>query len=207
MSSNSIHYSIMVVDIESFGRRLNPAQAALRAAMYRVVRAAAGDAQLSWDEFVALDRGDAILMLVPPNISPVVLAGTFLRALDINLSEWARTAGPERTMRFRVAMHHGLVSEDEHGWVGEAINTTTRLVDAQPLREALKAATWAHLAFIVSDEIYRGVIRHEYRTIDASTFQPVHLTAKELEDTVAWVHVPQYPADRADPSRVPDPAR
>ena len=68
-----------------------------------------------------------------------------------------------------------------------------------------------HLAFIVSDEIYRGIIRHEYRFIDASTFRPVRLSRKEL-DTTAWVHVPGYPAppglppaETAPPPKGPDP--
>ena len=89
--------------------------------------------------------------------------------------------------------------------------STARLVDAQPLRDTLAAASRAHLAFIVSDEIYRGIIRHEYRFIDASTFRPVRLSLKEL-DTTAWVHVPGYPAppglppaQTAPPPKVPEP--
>jgi len=211
MATRSTHVSILVVDIEGYGRRPNPIQASLRTAMYDVVRGAVADCHLPWDEFTALDRGDGILLLVPPATSPVDLAGPLIRALDEGLTEKARMFSAAHAMRLRVALHAGLVEEDTHGWVGEAINTTARLVDAQPLRDTLAAASRAHLAFIVSDEIYRGIIRHEYRFIDASTFRPVRLSRKEL-DTTAWVHVPGYPAppglppaQTAPPPKGPEP--
>jgi hypothetical protein len=189
-------HAIVVVDIESFGPRTNPLQASLRQAMYEVVREACGEARIEWDTTVALDRGDGIILLVPPATSAVTIAGQFMRALDAVLAEKAVIFSDAHRMRFRVALHQGLCQQDETGWAGEAINTACRLIDAQPLRDALSAAPEARMALVVSDEIYRGVIRHGYRLIDPAAFARVAISAKELVDETAWINVPgrSYPS-------------
>ncbi|MFG1901463.1 hypothetical protein ACQP0I_25305 [Micromonospora carbonacea] len=200
-------HAIVVVDIEGFGRRTNPMQASLRTAMYGVVQRAFADAHLRWEEVFAQDRGDGILMLVPAPVSTVVLAGDLVRALDAGLREKARIFTETHAMRFRVALHQGLCERDGNGWVGEAINTASRLVDAQPLRDALAAASRAVLAFVVSDEIHRGVIRHDYRFIDSSTFAPVVLDMKELRRERVWIQVPGYPYPPGLPDDAPEETR
>ncbi|MGH4011833.1 MAG: hypothetical protein ACRDTH_27335, partial [Pseudonocardiaceae bacterium] len=93
----------------------------------------------------------------------------------------------------------GLVSPDDEGWSGDAINTACRLVDAQPLRDTLAEARRAHVALIVSDSFFQSVIRPGHRSIDPSTFTPVTLTAKNLVDFTAWIQVPGYPTPPALP--------
>jgi class 3 adenylate cyclase len=188
-------HAIVVVDIERFGPRTNPFQASLRQAMYDVVREACAEARIQWDTTVALDRGDGIILLVPPTTSMVTIAGQFLHAVDAVLAEKAAIFSDAHRMRFRVALHQGLCQQDQTGWVGEAINTACRLVDAQPVRDALSAAPEARMALIVSDEIYRAVIRHGYRLIDPAAFARVAINAKELVEETAWINVPgrSYP--------------
>ncbi|OJF10067.1 hypothetical protein [Couchioplanes caeruleus] len=187
-----IFHFIVVVDVEGFGRRKIPAQAALRKVMYEVVEQAFEDVKLEWDAVVRLDRGDSIIMLLPASSgNNVTLAGPFIRALDAGLREKGRMYTADHQMRMRVALHQGNCQRDETGWVGEAINTSTRLVDAPELRATLKKATASMMAFIVSDEIYRSVIRHDFRQIDSASFAPVQLHVKELHEK-AWIHVPGY---------------
>jgi class 3 adenylate cyclase len=188
-------HAIVVVDIEGFGPRTNPLQASLRQAMYDVVREACAEVRIEWDTTVALDRGDGIILLVPPAASTVTIAGQFMRAVDAVLAEKAAIFSDAHRMRFRVALHQGLCQQDETGWIGEAINTACRLVDAQPVRDALTAAPEARMALVVSDEIYRAVIRHGYRLIDPAAFARVAINAKELVDETAWITVPgrSYP--------------
>jgi hypothetical protein len=198
-------HAIVVVDIESFGPRTNPFQASLRQAMYDVVREACAEARIEWDTTVALDRGDGIILLVPPATSTVTIAGQFMRAMDAVLAEKAAIFSDAHRMRFRVALHHGLCQQDETGWVGEAINTACRLIDAQPLRDALTAAPEARMALVVSDDVYRNVIRHGYRLIDPAAFARVGVNAKELVDETAWISVPgrSYPPGLASPRKPP----
>ncbi|MGC4807039.1 hypothetical protein [Micromonospora sp. DT233] len=200
-------HAIVVVDIEGFGRRSNPMQASLRTAMYEVVQNAFADVNLSWGDVFPQDRGDGILMLVPASVSTVVLAGDLVRALDAGLREKARIFTQAHAMRFRVALHQGLCQPDGKGWVGEAINTASRLVDAQPLRLALAAAPRATLAFVVSDEIHRSVIRHDYRFIDSSTFASTRIDMKELRGERVWIQVPGYPHPPGLPDEEPEPDR
>lgn len=185
--------AILVVDIEQFGRRTDPVQAALRTAMYDVVGNAFAKARLNWSDVHDQDRGDGIIMLVGPDTSPVVLAGEVIPAIDEGLREKAKSLTGTHRMRLRVALHQGLCLTDRNGWVGEAINTAARLVDAQPLRDVLTAAARSAMALIVSDEIYRSVIRHEYGSIDAASFARITLDVKELHGQPAWIQVPGYP--------------
>ncbi len=183
---------ILVVDIEGFGKRTVPVQQSLRKAMYEVVQVAFEDTNLDWDTVVRLDRGDGILMLVPTTTgNSVVLAGSFVRALDAALQEKARIYTTEHQLRMRVALHQGNCQRQGR-LGGEALNTASRLVDAQPLRDALQAAKRAQMALIVSDEIYRGVVKHGYRQIDPASFGEVQIEAKELHEP-AWIHLPGHP--------------
>ena len=198
--------AIVVVDIESFGSRANPFQVSLRRAMREVIRESCGQTHIDWDTVEALDRGDGLILLVPPATSTVTLAGAFVRMLDAMLRERAAMSSDAHRMRLRVALHEGNCQRDETCWVGEAINTACRLVDAQPLRDALAAAPEARMALIVSNEIYQGVIRHDYPLIDAASFGPAVIDAKELTGEKVWISVPGRsfpPGRRSEPPPAP----
>lgn len=190
----AVHHWVMVLDIEGFSARSNPVQQSLRRAMYEVLHQAVEQAGLPADAVFTEDRGDGVLVLVQPDVSPILLAGQLLRALDDCLREKAVVFSEAHAMRFRVALHQGLVSRDVQGWSGDAVNYTFRLVDAQPLREVLATASRAKLAFIVSDELYQAVIRHEYRTIDPASYLPIVSEAKHGLELRGWITVPGYPA-------------
>lgn len=199
MQTSTGHFFFLVLDIEGFSIRPDPVQKTLRRAMYEVARAAVADARLSWDGFLRADRGDGIIMLFPSGVSPVTLAGDLIRTLNARLADMAAILDARHRMRFRVAMHHGLATKDAEGWSGNAVNTACRLVDAQPLRDTLKAAAEAHLALIVSDVFHQAVIRPGHRSTDGATFAPVRVDVKELIAYRAWIRVPGYPA----PPRLP----
>src|SRR5262249_21756589 len=185
------YYSILAVDVGGYGRRTERAQAAVRAAMYRSMEAAARAANVPWAECEQLDRGDGILLLVPAYVPPPSLIDPFVAQLDGVLRQHNELSSAEATIRMRVSVHAGLLHRDETGWVGTAINTAARLVDAQVLRDVLAAAERANTALIVSDEIHRSVVVQRHIGLDTATFHPVRVVAKEV-DARAWVHVPGY---------------
>ncbi|MEU1782641.1 hypothetical protein ABZ545_24615 [Streptomyces abikoensis] len=198
-------YSIVVLDIENFSARTNPIQRSLRSAMYEVVDEAVArtlrehEGTRTHEGIRTEDRGDGILMLVPAAVSPVLLAGDFVRALDDELKAKADIFSEAHAMRLRVALHQGLAAPDQRGFSGDAVNFACRLVDAQPVRDVLKAAARARMAFIVSDEIYQGVVRHGYLAIDAAAYQRMSLVIKTGRQVTGWVTVPGYPS----PPRLP----
>ncbi|MEV4638074.1 hypothetical protein AB0J80_12055 [Actinoplanes sp. NPDC049548] len=183
--------AIALVDVEGFGKRTNPVQRQVRADLYEVVRTALTEAGLDPARIAQEDRGDGILM-IDPDASVLRLAGRFVRELDDGLREKARTSAPVARIRLRVAVHLGLAEWDGEGWVGADVNTTARLVDEPQLKAALAAAERANLALIVSGRVFDGVIRHDYRSVDSSTFERVTIDAKELRDEPAWIQVPGY---------------
>jgi hypothetical protein len=193
----AIHRSVMAMDIEGYSTRANPVQHSLRAALYALAEAAAADAGLEWSQFGVQDAGDSILLFVEPTVPPFRLAGPYLRALDDRLAERSGQVSTQYAMRLRVALHGGLVNRDAHGWYGDAVNLTARLLDAQPLREVLKTATRAHLAFIASEHLYTEVISQQYRTIDTAAYQRVRFAAKHTDGLTGWVYVPGYAAPPA----------
>lgn len=203
-------HAVALVDVEGFGGRPNPVQRQVRDDLYEVVRTALTEAGLDPARIDQEDRGDGILM-IDPDVSVLRLAGKFVRELDDGLREKARTSALIARIRLRVAVHQGMCEHDGEGWVGKAVNTTARLVDAAPLKAALVAADRANLALIVSRQVFDDVIRHDYRSVDSSTFERVALNgpqAKELEGETAWIHVPGYtypPGVRPAPATAPPP--
>lgn len=184
-------HAVALVDVEGFGARPNPVQRQVRADLYEVVRTALAEAGLDPARIDQEDRGDGILM-IDPDVSVLKLAGRFVRELGDGLREKARTSAPIAQIRLRVAVHQGMCEYDGEGWVGAAVNTTARLVDAPQLKAALAAADRAHLALIVSGQVFDDVIKHDYRSVDSSTFERVTIDAKELRGEPAWIQVPGY---------------
>ncbi|BAU84327.1 hypothetical protein SLA_3418 [Streptomyces laurentii] len=204
MPGEAMHCWIVVLDIENFSSRPDPIQRSLRTGMYEVLRAALVRAGLPADDIVTEDRGDGVLMIVPATVSPIVLAGPFVRALDDELQQKAVVYSPAHAMRFRVALHQGLTARDGEGWSGDAVNTACRLVDAGPLREVLAAATSSRMVFVVSDGIYQAVVRHGHLSLDPAAYLPMPFRTKHGELVESWVTVPGYPAPPGLPAAVPD---
>ncbi|WP_345963143.1 hypothetical protein ABDE16_21030 [Streptomyces sp. BRB040] len=194
MGEEATHHWIVVLDVENFSSRRDPVQRRVRAAMYRAVAEALRRAGITDADTVSEDRGDGVLMLVAPSVSPRVLAGPFVRELDEALGEYAQEANADHALRLRVALHQGLAARDAHGWSGDAVNTACRLVDAQPLRDVLAEALSARLVLAVSDEVHRGVVRHGHRGIDPAAYLRCDFTIKHGETITSWITVPGYPA-------------
>ncbi|MGY0234282.1 hypothetical protein [Longispora urticae] len=195
---------IAALDIEGYGRRTETEQARLRTAMYRATEAAVTGAGMDWDACVALDRGDSIILLCPPSVSPVLLVQGFQQQLLLALREHA--ADPDApAMRMRLALHVGFVSADPQGWVGNAINAACRLVDLPSLRRVLAQATASPLAAILSDSLHEATVAQHHGGLDAGAYHPVPVVTKELR-TTGWVTVPGYrvPPGLTDPPAPPD---
>jgi hypothetical protein len=181
------HRSILAVDIENSTCRPDQIKGRLRQAMYTILERALGAGDLTdahHDPF--LDRGDGVLTLIRP-----VEQAPKPRLLDTVVPELARlladhnTHHPDHRFRLRVVVHAGEVHYDRRGCFGEALDIAFRLLDAPELKQALRR-TPASLVLIVSEDIYRSVVRHGHR-IDERTFAPLVTTQIDGRRHRGWV--------------------
>lgn len=77
---------------------------------------------------------------------------------------------PQRQLRLRAVMHAGEIHYDSNGCFGHALDIAFRLLDAPPVKKALRM-TSGLLALVVSGDIYRSVVHHGYNGIDRNTFR------------------------------------
>jgi hypothetical protein len=181
--------TILAVDIEGSTERNNSARAKLRDDMYALLEQALLDSGITEDlREPFLDRGDGAIALIHPadTVPKTILLSTFIPLLSEQLAKHGMTADG---FRLRAAVHAGHVHSDQRGMFGEDIDVTMRLLDSPELKARLRRSS-APLVLVVSDYIYRSVIRHGYDGIDERTFAPlVHLRVGGLSYQ-GWVQIP-----------------
>ena len=166
------HRTIAAADIERSTRRLDPVKAELRIILYELFDAAlraAGIHPRHRDEFE--DRGDGLLALIHPveQASAALLFSRMVPKLTQLLTSYNASlpagAQEQHRLRVRVVVHAGEVNYDGHGCFGEALDTAFRLLDAPVAKKALVNGT-GPLLLVVSEDIYRTVVRHGHDGLD-----------------------------------------
>ncbi|MEV7941343.1 hypothetical protein AB0O82_35115 [Kitasatospora sp. NPDC088264] len=217
----------MVLDQEGFTERPSAVQAALSAAIGRVVDealSAAGLDHVRDHKRFARNTGDGLVFGCAPGHLPA-LTHPFLAELESALAREHVRAGTT-PIRLRAAISAGPLPVDggPGDGSGTARNEAHRLVDSTVLKHALAQANpeATHLVAIVSDQVYRDVVLAGYSGLHHSRFTPVlaAVTGKKFRQS-AWVHVPvpsgglvalpppneDVPPHTAAPERVPLTAR
>jgi hypothetical protein len=159
------HRAIVAVDMAGSTARTDTAKVALRCALYEVFEHALHAAGIDDDLHDPLvDLGDGILAVIHPTVPKTLLLNTFVPALGERLAE-------QHDLRLRVVVHAGEVLYDQRGRCGQSLDLSFRLLDAPELKRLLARAA-APLVLVVSEEIYRTVVRHGYPGIDADALFP-----------------------------------
>ncbi|TCO62537.1 ATP-binding protein [Actinocrispum wychmicini] len=185
--SPAMHRTILVVDVAGFGPRTNQQQVAVRDGLYASLERTFADVGVPWHECYQEDRGDGVLVLIPPVFAKSLFVEAFPSTLvDALRRHNARSPAGEQ-IRLRMALHAGEVHDDEHGVVGKAVNLTFRLLDAPVLKKAL-AESPGLLAIVTSAWFFDEVVWHS-ETADPGAYGRVRVVAKEI-DTVAWIRLP-----------------
>jgi hypothetical protein len=177
-----VHRSIVAVDVEGSTKRNNPAKGKLRRILYELLEralTAAGIGPRHLEELA--DRGDGVLILIRPydDVPKTVLVGRLIPALTALLAEHnATVAEPELRMRLRAVVHAGEVHDDDWGFYGDDIDVAFRLLEAPTVKKVLRDAPEAPLALVISEEIWAGIVRHEY--VDSGPYrQRIRVTVGE----------------------------
>ena len=189
--------TILAADIVSFSdsSRDDQERSLLRSAMYDVLQGAFEKSGVPWSACQREDRGDGVLIIVPPMIPTSSLAGPVLRATADGLERHNRKANDAARLQLRIALHTGPVSFDAHGVTGQAVVVAVRLLDA-PIFKTQLAETHSDMGVIVSGYIYDTVIRRGGRPIGHAAFQQVDVRVKGSSST-AWIWIKPAHDDRA----------
>jgi hypothetical protein len=193
-SQPAVHRTIVIVDVENFGdpARTNADQLAVRDTLYAALRRSFAKTRISWAACAIEDRGDGILVLVPPTVPKGRLVTSLPAHLAGMLARHNATHPPQERIRLRMALHAGEVHHDPHGFAGISIIRAFRLIQAPASRSPLRDPS-AVLALIVSGWFYDEVVRH-HPAAGPSRFRQVHVVMKETA-TVGWVRT--FPAGAA----------
>jgi hypothetical protein len=138
-----------------------------------------------WDSCTSEDRGDGLLIVVPPMIPTTKIMERLDSELPRELRLHNHTYSESVRIKLRVAANVGPVMGDLLGVSGEAIIRTARLIEAPVFKEAMASAD-ASLGIIVSAFIYETVIRHAAGLMDVDEYEEVEVKVKE-SSMPAWM--------------------
>lgn len=192
------YHPVVVVDIAGYGGRDHVAQLTARKVLRQVMGAAFRAAALPWARRLWEDRGDGMLIVLPSDVSLLPLVSEMPRRLAGLLRKHNADAHPEHRIAVRLAVHAGSIHRDGSSYVGDAVNLAARVVDADPLREALREAD-SDVVIAISDLVYRETALHDYPEIDRPGYRQLVVQVKETRASV-WIHLPE-PLLSPPPSR------
>jgi hypothetical protein len=189
--------SFLVCDIASFSdaSRVDPVRVRVRKAMYDGLDRSLVGAGLRLDECYHEDRGDGVMVVLPPDVRTELLLTAVVDRLRAEVRHHNAAANEAARMRLRVAVNTGEAESDGRGIVSTALTHAFRLLDAAPLKEAVAAAETG-IALIVSRRVYEDVVRHGRGLVDPGDYYQVQVKVKETCDD-AWVMVPGVRPGRA----------
>jgi tetratricopeptide (TPR) repeat protein len=140
-----------------------------------------------WAECYHEDRGDGVVIVVPPTIATARVVDPLLALLAAKLRAHNRHASDVVRIQLRAVLHVGPVGRDAEGLTGQSLIHAARILDAPVIKERLAAAR-ADLVFAASAYVYENVIRHGPGQVDPATFQRVEDQVKESHIT-AWIRL------------------
>jgi hypothetical protein len=154
--------AMLAVDIAGFTRadRDSEIHLYLRRSLYQILQDALEGSGLPWAECHHEDRGDGVLVIIPPHVPAYGLIDPLPERLRGLIRRHNRVSCDAAQMQLRAAAGIGPLDRDDHGLVGDDLNLLFRTLDARPLRQAL-ADTGAELVLAVSPYVHDNlVIRH-----------------------------------------------
>ncbi|WP_171064474.1 cyclic nucleotide-binding domain-containing protein [Actinomadura soli] len=186
---SSLTCSVLFVDVAGFSRpqRDEADRQVVRDTLYEMLRCAFEESSVSWDGCYHEDRGDGVLVVVPPAVPTEAVADPTLPRLAAELRRHNRRSSAAVRIQLRVALHVGPVTRDREGLNGDAINLAARMLDAPVLREALHTSE-ADMALMTSHHVYETVLKNDRGLINPRSFSRVRINVKEAQ-TEAWMQL------------------
>jgi CRP-like cAMP-binding protein len=180
--------SILFTDIAAFGAHVRNEEdrRLIRRVAYELLWNSCERAGVDWSACHHEDRGDGILLVLPPSTPTSLIIDPLLTYLAARLKQHNHRASDAICIQLRVALHVGPVNSDAEGVTGDAIIYAARLLDAPILKRQL-SETGADVGFITSEFVYDTFVRHGLAGIDPHEYRRVTFQAKESRIR-AWMH-------------------
>lgn len=139
-----------------------------------------------WNACSVGDRGDGLLIVVPPDIPTLTVLEPLLTVLPGELTKHNNSHGEPVRVQLRVAVDVGPIVADTMGVSGEAIIHAARMLEAPEFKQAMTDAGTS-LGMIVSGFVYDIAIKHGTNPLDPAGFAEVQVKVKESE-MPAWMY-------------------
>ena len=163
--------------------------------LYEVLERGFDTSSIPWASCFHEDRGDGALVVVPPGIACKGVIDPLPERLRGLIRRHNHVARDAAAIQLRAAAHIGLVDHDGNGFVGSDINLLFRMLQARPVKRAI-ADSGAEFALIVSDYVYRNVVRRYPSLVDPGAFESVRLQLKST-NARAWTYIPGHTPARS----------
>jgi CRP-like cAMP-binding protein len=189
-SWNGQNCTIVLIDVANFGARTRSDRdrRRIRAALYQISQPLF-DHPDRQHHYHREDRGDGILLVIPPHVPTSSIVDRILDNLVTLLHRYNSTATLATRIQIRVALHVGPVVSDAYGVDGRAIIQAARLLDAPALRRHL-AETGADLGFITSPYVYDTIIQPNPGPVDPVVYRQLKCQVKKQAFN-AWMYLAQ----------------
>lgn len=118
-----LNCSVLLTDIAGFGdpKRNDGDRAFMRKQLYEILRSALAVSGVPWTACYHEDRGDGVLVVLPPTHPTMRLIDPLVPELADRLRQHNRRASEVVQIRLRAALHIGPVGRDDEGLNGRAI--------------------------------------------------------------------------------------
>lgn len=182
--------TMFAVDIAGYTRadRNSEIRLYLRKSLYQILQEAFQGSGLPWAECHHEDRGDGVLIIVPPHIPGYGVIDPLPERLRGLIRRHNRLSHESARMQVRAAATIGPVDRDDHGLVGDDLNLLFRMLDARPLRRAL-TDSGAELALATSRYVHDNLVVQHPSLVDPALFRPLKTRVKRTR-IHAWLYVP-----------------
>jgi CRP-like cAMP-binding protein len=181
--------TVILIDIADYGARARSDRdrRRIRSVLYQILQRVFENADFQQHDYHQEDRGDGVLLVIPPRVPTSTIVDHILSDLVSLLRQHNTTARPATRIQMRVALHVGPVVSDAHGVDGRAIIHAARLLDAPALKRDL-AQSGADLGFITSDFVYGTIIQPNPGHADPASYHRLRCQVKK-EPIDAWVYL------------------
>ncbi|SPT58840.1 cyclic nucleotide-binding domain-containing protein [Actinomadura madurae] len=179
--------TLLAVDIEGYSARGPRQQLKAQQTLLNAMETAAEDAELERGRWLQQVNGDGQPTVLPHDVDVVTVVGRFAPALERTLAAMRKDAGASGSPRVRLALHCGRQILTSDASLGPAADVVVqRLLSSRPLRRYLRVHPERNVALIVSDLIFRNVVRSGLCALPPEQFRPIRTV---VENTVYRGHI------------------